>query len=576
MSLKSNLVKEIPPMGDQNSIFDCIENLVIAIDQHGCISIFNPTCERLFGMTADQVLAKPVSKVIPYTGLVKVLKTGKPHLGRKFVLGNSLYIVNRTPIIKNKRIIGAIGVAQEITELHQLASELDKVKKEKYVLESIFNYTQEGYISINSDGYVNFTNRAMADLLKKTPGEMINRHITDILPETKVHFLQIDGQSQHNEIIKYNNTNLLLSCYPVLNNGKIQGTVGRVIFRDLQTLASMAIKDKQAKPVKQDEQARYTLDDIIGVSQVVNRQKEIMRKVARGPSTILITGESGTGKELFAHAVHTLSPRAKGPFIKVNCAAIPENLLESELFGYREGAFTGSRKGGQAGKFELAHRGTIFLDEIGDMPLSMQAKVLRVLQDKEIERLGDAKTQKVDVRIIAATNRKLEELITEGKFRRDLYYRLNVVNIQIPPLRERLEDIPGLVNHFITKFNRDFTLKINSVSQKVLDLFERYNWPGNVRELENIIERAFNLVEYEKIELSHMPTYIIEQAENNVKKPKVSSVDKTLPTLLETVERDALIDALASTGGNKLQSAKLLGISRAWLYKKIKQYQIEM
>ncbi|WP_027363265.1 sigma-54-dependent Fis family transcriptional regulator [Desulfotruncus alcoholivorax] len=576
MSLKSNLVKEIPPMGDQNSIFDCIANLVIAIDHHGCITIFNHTCERLFGIAAEQALGKPVSKVIPYTGLVKVLKTGKSHIGRKFVLGNSLFIVNRTPIIKDKRIVGAIGVAQEITELHQLASELDKVKKEKNILEAIFDNTQEGYISISSDGYVNFTNRAMADLLKKNPAEMINRHITEILPETKVHFLQIDGQSQHNEIIKFDHNNVLVSCYPVLNNGKIEGTVGRVIYHDLQSLASIAIKDKQAKPVKHDEQARYSLDDIIGASQVINKQKEIVRKVARGPSTVLITGESGTGKELFAHAVHTLSPRAGGPFIKVNCAAIPENLLESELFGYREGAFTGSRKGGQAGKFELAHRGTIFLDEIGDMPLSMQAKVLRVLQDKEIERLGDAKTQKVDVRIIAATNRKLEDLIAEGKFRRDLYYRLNVVNIQIPPLRERLEDIPGLVNHFINKFNRDFSLKINRVSQKVLDLFERYSWPGNVRELENIIERAFNLVENDEIELSHMPSYLVDQADHTVKKPKVSSANKTLPTLLETVERDALIEALESTGGNKLQSAKLLGISRAWLYKKIKQYQIEM
>ncbi|MBF7081898.1 sigma 54-interacting transcriptional regulator [Desulfallas sp. Bu1-1] len=574
MALKSNVVKT-SKLETDNTIFDCIANLVIAVDHRGYITIFNHTCERLFGITAEQAIGKPVSQVIPYTGLIKVLKTGKAHIGRKFVLGNTLYIVNRTPIIKDNRIIGAIGVAQEITELHQLAAELEAVKDRKNSLESIFEHTNEGYISINREGYVNFINHAMAGLLKTTPEKVLNHHVTEIFPETKVHFFQIDGGSQQNKILKLADRNVLVSCFPVFKNGKVEGAISKVVYQDVDKLAALALKSESAWTKKNEIKSRYTLDDIIGASKAVSKLKEIVRRVARGPSTVLITGESGTGKELFAHALHAHSPRANKPFVKVNCAAIPENLLESELFGYREGAFTGSRKGGQIGKFELAHRGTIFLDEIGDMPLSMQAKVLRVLQEKEIERLGDRNTQKVDVRIIAATNRDLAGLIAEGRFRRDLYYRLNVVNINIPPLRERKEDIRDLVNHFIAKYNREFSLKISNLSRDVMELFERYNWPGNVRELENIIERAFNLVENDTIEMNHLPHYLLEFGGIQGKEQKTVNLNKSLPALLESVEKEAIVDALERTGGNKLQSAKLLGISRAWLYKKIKQYQIE-
>lgn len=564
-----------PRLEVDDTIFDCIANLVIAVDHRGHITIFNHTCERLFGLTADQAIGKLVSQVIPYTGLIKVLKTGKAHIGRKFVLGNALFIVNRTPIIKDNRIIGAIGVAQEITELHQLASELEAVKDRKNSLESIFEHTNEGYISISREGYVNFVNPAMARLLKATPEKLLNQHITEILPETKVHFFQINGGSQQNELLKLADRNVLVSSFPVFKNGKVESVINKVIYQDIDKLAALALKSESAGAKRNDTKSRYTLDDIIGSSKAMSKLKEIVHRVARGPSTVLITGESGTGKELLAHALHAHSPRAGKPFVKVNCAAIPENLLESELFGYREGAFTGSRKGGQIGKFELANKGTIFLDEIGDMPLSMQAKVLRVLQEKEIERLGDRYTQKVDVRIIAATNRDLPGLIAEGRFRRDLYYRLNVVNLNIPPLRERKEDIEELVAHFITKYNREFSLQINKPSRDVMELFECYNWPGNVRELKNIIERAFNLVEEDTIEMKHLPHYLLEYGGVQGKEQKAVNLNKSLPALLECVEKEAIMEALDRTGGNKLQSAKLLGISRAWLYKKIRQYQIE-
>ncbi|MCL6611365.1 MAG: sigma 54-interacting transcriptional regulator, partial [Peptococcaceae bacterium] len=311
--------------------------------------------------------------------------------------------------------------------------------------------------------------------------------------------------------------------------------------------------------------------NLIGSSPVMVKLKETVRRVAQGPSTVLIRGESGTGKELLAHAIHSGSPRRFGPFVKVNCAAVPENLLESELFGYREGAFTGARKGGKMGKFEQANGGTIFLDEIGDMPMSMQSKLLRVLQEKEIERLGENVPRPADVRVVAATNRPLEELISEGRFRQDLYYRLNVVSLVIPPLRERMEDIEELAMHFISKFNVEFGLDVRDMEKEVWNLFHSYHWPGNVRELENIIERAFNMVDGRHISLSHLPQYLQKIS----KGPRRTPVDRGLPALLDQVEKEAILETLASTGGNKMQAAKLLGISRAWLYKKMRQYNIK-
>jgi transcriptional regulator with PAS, ATPase and Fis domain len=290
--------------------------------------------------------------------------------------------------------------------------------------------------------------------------------------------------------------------------------------------------------------------------------------VAHTQSTVLIRGESGTGKELFAQAMYVESRRNGGPFIKVNCAAVPENLLESELFGYKEGAFTGAKKGGQVGKFELAHKGVIFLDEIGDMSLNMQAKLLRVLQEKEIERLGDAKPRHVDVRVIAATNRNLEEMIGRGEFREDLYYRINVVTLNIPPLREREGDLDMLISYFIEKFNRQFGIRVEGVDGESRQLLLNHRWPGNVRELENVVERAFNLLEGNVIEREHLPLYL----QNARKHGKIHQGG--LPKMIDEIEKEAILDTLERCAGNKLQAAESLGISRAGLYKKMKRYNL--
>ncbi|MEN6348019.1 MAG: sigma 54-interacting transcriptional regulator, partial [Syntrophomonas sp.] len=306
-----------------------------------------------------------------------------------------------------------------------------------------------------------------------------------------------------------------------------------------------------------------------------SKAKQIDKKDVEAFSTVLITGESGTGKELFAHSIHNYSNRSSHPFVKINCAALPESLLESELFGYEEGAFTGARKGGKHGKFELAMGGTIFLDEIGDMPLSMQTKLLTVLQDRMVERVGGTKPIFVNVRVIAATNRDLESLVAEQKFRQDLYYRLNVVRLSIPPLRERTDDIPLLVNTLVEKINKKLGTNIYKISYKAIELMQDYIWPGNIRELENLLERALNLADMNRensITIKHFPN-LVENA--FIENDQAFVSNGTLPEAIEQLEKQIIIQALEKAGGNKVQTAKILGIHTSALYRKLTKYGLE-
>jgi transcriptional regulator with PAS, ATPase and Fis domain len=302
---------------------------------------------------------------------------------------------------------------------------------------------------------------------------------------------------------------------------------------------------------------KYTIESIIGKSTAIEEVKRLALLAAKSSSTVLITGECGTGKELFAQAIHNASNRWAKPFININCAAIPSELAESELFGYEGGAFTGASKHGKPGKFELADKSTIFLDEIGDMPLPLQGKLLRIIQEKEVMRVGGLHPKKVDVRIIAATNQDLLKLTHEGKFRKDLYYRLTVLSLSVPPLRNHSEDIPFLVNHFVNKFSRSINKQIKGVSDKAINFLQNYHWPGNIRELENMIERAVIFCKGKLIELEDLG---IDQP--NEGGESICS--------LSSIEKEAIFKALEITQGNKAKAAKLLGISRSALYNKLK------
>ena len=317
---------------------------------------------------------------------------------------------------------------------------------------------------------------------------------------------------------------------------------------------------------------RYAFEQITSTSHAMEEVMNMAGRVASSNATVLLRGESGTGKELIARAIHYHSPRASQPLIKVNCAALPETLLESELFGHEKGAFTGAA-GKRIGRFEAADKGTLFLDEIGDIPLSVQVKLLRVLQEKEFERIGGNETIKTDVRLVAATNRDLEKAMKDGSFREDLYYRLNVVTVAIPPLRDRKEDIPALMEHFIKKYSMENKKKITGVTAEARDLLMRYSYPGNVRELENIIERAVVLVKSETITSAEIPLHLrtVEIEE----KICVAKRDGSLTDTLETLERGIIMEAMKAAGGVQTRAAEKLGISERVLRYKLKKYKIK-
>lgn len=316
---------------------------------------------------------------------------------------------------------------------------------------------------------------------------------------------------------------------------------------------------------------RYEFENIVGTSGPVQEVFALIKKVASTDSSVIIYGESGTGKELIAQAIHTHSLRKDKPFVKLNCVAIPEGLLESELFGHEKGSFTGAISQ-KAGKFELANGGTIFLDEIGDMTLATQAKILRVLQEREFERVGGTKTIKVDVRIIAATNKNLQKAVEEKTFREDLFFRLNVVPIYLPPLRERKADIPLLVEHFLKEARTKVKKPLLGISQDALELLMEYPWPGNVRELENCIERAAVIVEGDLITKDCLPLYVTTQ---EGPRPVATGADNSLDGTLATMERKLILEALEKAGGVQVKAAKLLGITERSLWHRVKKYDIK-
>lgn len=338
---------------------------------------------------------------------------------------------------------------------------------------------------------------------------------------------------------------------------------------------------KLFEEVKKFQNARYNFSDIVGQSEAIKQTIAIAENVANGVSTILIYGETGTGKELFAQSIHNASDRRDKPFVAINCGALPPSLIESNLFGYVEGAFTGAKKGGVPGAFEQANGGTIFLDEISEMDPNLQTKLLRVLQEREVVRIGGVKPIRIDVRVIASTNKDLTKLIEEGSFRSDLYYRLNVIQIKVPPLRERISDIPLLVNYFIRKYNTLLGKYVLEASQEALQILQEYNWPGNVRELQNCIENALNMTQKDEkiIYPHHLPPYIqdMRRQRNFVQFKPIDQPmgGKTLDQILAEAERDIIKQALLQAKHVKKEAATLLGISTTTLWRKMVQYQLQ-
>lgn len=444
---------------------------------------------------------------------------------------------------------------------------------EELLFRDIIEYAYDGLVAVDKEGYIQVLSRPYADFLNVDQEKSIGKHVTEVIENTRMHIVAETGKKETAELQKINNSYMIASRSPILKQGKVVGAVGKILFKNVGQFTSLSKRiqslENELKMYKgvfhEGNKATYMFDHLIGVSPVFKEVKSQARKVAESDSNVLILGQSGTGKELFAHSIHNESRRAMGVFVKVNCAAIPAQLLESELFGYEEGSFTGAKKGGKTGKFEAANGGTIFLDEIGELPLHMQVKLLRVLQEKEVERIGATGTIPVDVRVIAATNRNLEEMVALREFRLDLYYRLKVMEINVPSLNERIEDIEILANYFLEKYQSIMKKRVLGISDYALSLLRGYSWPGNIRELENTIERALNMVaEDDVIKSQHLPDGIT----GNYKAVSI----RPLAEVLDEAERNAIMECLRQVNGNKTETAKKLGISRTALYEKINKY----
>ncbi len=447
--------------------------------------------------------------------------------------------------------------------------------KTSSLLKTVIGAINDAIVYVNKDGIIEILSNTYAEFLGVEKDKAVGKHVSDIIENTRMDIVARTGIPEIDQVQDINGKKMIASRIPVFVNGNIIGAVGKVLFKDVDELKALYKRiNKIEKELnlyrdefKKFNKANYAIESIISVSESMESLKGLTKRAAKTNSNVLILGESGTGKELFAHAIHNNSRRKDAPFIKVNCSAIPNDLLESELFGYEEGSFTGAKKGGKIGKFKAADGGTIFLDEIGDMPINMQAKLLRVLQDKEIEKIGSTHTEKIDVRVIAATNKDLEKMVSDDLFRIDLYYRLNVVNIKIPPLRERKEDIMVLAKELSDKISKAENIEIDKISEEAVEYLKKYDWPGNVRELENIIERSINFLDDSNIiKPQHLPAKITGMTS--------SKKIKNLKSILEETEKQTIIDTLIIAEGNKTMAAKTLDISRTSLYEKINKYNI--
>ena len=438
---------------------------------------------------------------------------------------------------------------------------------------------QVGVIVSDHEGNIIYLNETYARFLNIDSSAPIGKHATDVISNSRLHIVAQTGKAEINYPHQFKDTGFLVHRVPIKENGKVIAVLGLVLFDSASTASRLSQKlsylesklDLYENELVSLRSTRYTFESIIGNSETMASLKKEALKASGNQLPVLISGESGTGKELFAQAIHHASSRKLYPFVRINCAAIPRDLLESELFGYEKGAFTGAKTEGKPGKFELAHHGTMFLDEVGDLPIEMQPKLLRAIEEKEFERIGSTKMIRSDFRLIAATNQNLEKMVDEGKFRKDLYYRLNVISLNIPPLRERRADIMPLTQHFLKQISQEAALAETKIDKKAEEILINYHWPGNAREISNVLERTLSSIEGDTIAIDDLPFYLKRFQLNLIENNRTS-----LKELQNSAEKEAIKSALKQTGYNKAQAAKILGVNRTLLYKKMAKHHIAL
>jgi transcriptional regulator with PAS, ATPase and Fis domain len=455
----------------------------------------------------------------------------------------------------------------------------EALKRQLEMFQLIFESIYNGAMVTDTDGVITHFNKPYGQFLDQDPATQIGRHCTEAVENSRMHIVAQTGKAEINQSQLIKGQKMVVQRIPIKKDGKVIAVFGQVMFKDVKDVGKLArelsLLESKVKLYEEElislRSTRYTFDSIIGKSEAIQNLKQEALRAGGNHFPVLITGESGTGKELFAQAIHHASARRVYPFVRINCAAIPRDLLESELFGYEKGAFTGARIEGKPGKFELAHEGTIFLDEIGDLPIDMQPKLLRAIEDKEFERVGGNKVVRSDFRVIAATNQGLESMLATGRFRKDLFYRLNVVSLHIPPLRERPADIAAITQHFLAQTAKEAGLRALSIEKEAERALRRCEWPGNVRELTNVLERSVHGLEGDTIRLPDLPFYV-QRGRHTPSRRQQTSLRETQ----SRTERETICAALKETNFQKSRAAQILGIHRTLLYKKMKKYNLPL
>ncbi len=580
---KEELIKTLRKITyEHDLIFNSSGDGMVVINTEGTVTLFNKSAEKIIGIERELAEGRHVTEIIPTSKLPRILHTRKVESNQELLLPNGAKIITtRIPIIdENDQLIGSFSVFKDITDVVNLAEEITNLKEIQTMLQAIIHSSDEAISVVDEDGRGIMINPAYTRITGLKEEEVIGQPATADISE---------GESMHMKVLKTrrpvrgtamrvgpNKKEVVVNVAPIIVDGKLKGSVG--VIHDMSEIKNLNRELNRARQIIRTLEAKYSFEDIIGQSEEMTIPVEQAKLGAKTPATVLLRGESGTGKELFAHAIHNASDRKFNKFIRVNCAAISESLLESELFGYEEGAFSGAKRGGKRGFFEEANNGSIFLDEIGELPANTQAKLLRVLQEKEIVRVGGTKPVPINVRVIAATNMNLEKAIAGGSFREDLYYRLNRMPIHIPPLRRRKDDIPLLCERLIRKINQDYGRNVEGVSDDAIRKLMEYDWPGNVRELENVLGRAIIFLHYNEtiIQAGHLPELQNSQVKEKEEDDAKAIHTETLAVQLERYEAKVINSTLDAVNGNKTAASKLLGISVRNLYYKLEKYGIEL
>jgi len=559
-------------------ILDSTYNPILAIDADGRILFCNQAMARNLRSEVVDMLGKNVEEFFSASRLRMVLQSGKTEAVQKTKIGGKVYMSNRTPILDEGKVIGAVAVLQDVSELESIADELEQTKRLNSEMKGIIESCFDGIYVTDGDGRTIRVNTAYERITGIRRDDVLNRNTEELVNEGffSESVTQLVLESKRPKTLMQTvktGRRVMATGTPIIDKeGEISLVVTSVRdVSELYNLQNRLIKEEQLRTEYQHEleklrQSQDTQSKVVIKSQKMQEIYKLAKRLAQVDTTIMVRGESGVGKEVFADLVHKHSPRRDKPCIKISCVTIPEHLFESELFGYAPAAFTGASKQGKVGIFEAAKGGTIFLDEIGEMPLPSQAKLLRVLQSKEVTRVGSRTVVPVDVRIVAATNRDLKEMVDAGEFRKDLYFRLNVVPVVIPPLRMRKEAIPTFIYHFLEKFNQQYGFS-KQLSPRAHALMYDHSWPGNVRELINTIERIVVTTAGDIIGVEDLP--------GNMRTGQAPSatgiVDGSLRSTMEKVEKQIIGDAF-KTHGSTHKTARALGVNQSTIVRKMQRY----